>query len=449
VLAGAGAGGELRIGEELVLGRGTFPDDQEISRRHARLLRRPDGSYVLADLGSTNGTYLNGWKIPTPQLLRSGDTLILGQTTVAVDLPGLAPAVTRRAPILQGGAAPASATDVARALLYAEGVRKSYGSLDVLRGVDLEVEPGEIVGLLGPNGAGKTTFVSIVSGLGKADAGRVLINGVDALADPHSARRHVGIAPQDLGIYPTLTVKRNLEFFGELGGVTGSQLQERVEEIGAALSLTPKFAARAITLSGGQQRRLHTGMAMMHKPPLLILDEPTVGADIRTRQEILDVVKKMAGEGHAICYSTHYLPEIEELGASVAILDGGVIVARGSLAQLISEHSSQAVELEFAGPAPALEVRGAEVTREGSKLLIRTDNPTAIAAEALARLGGQAARLRGVGIVQPSLDSVYLALTQRRYSTYEGTSPENTPIEGAAPLWQQWRAPLPPQRLLG
>jgi ABC-2 type transport system ATP-binding protein len=259
----------------------------------------------------------------------------------------------------------------------------------------------------------------------------------------------VGIAPQDLGIYPTLTVKRNLEFFGELGGVTGSQLQERVEEIGAALSLTPKFAARAITLSGGQQRRLHTGMAMMHKPPLLILDEPTVGADIRTRQEILDVVKKMAGEGHAICYSTHYLPEIEELGASVAILDGGVIVARGSLAQLISEHSTQAVELEFAGPAPALEVRGAEVTREGSKLLIRTDNPTAIAAEALARLGGQAARLRGVGIVQPSLDSVYLALTQRRYSTYEGTSPENTPIEGAAPLWQQWRAPLPPQRLLG
>jgi ABC-2 type transport system ATP-binding protein len=432
VVSDPGAGGVLEIGDELVLGRATFPDDPEVSRRHALIKRRPDGSYLLDDLESTNGTYLNGWKIPAPQQLSSSDSVILGQTTLEVVLPG--------------GEAARAATG--EPVLRAEGVRKSYGSLDVLKGVSLSVAPGEIVGLLGPNGAGKTTFVSIVSGLREADAGSVTISGVDAFAAPHEARLHVGIAPQDLGIYPTLTVRRNLEFFGELAGVTGRDLQARVADIGQALSLTPKFEAHASTLSGGQQRRLHTGMAMMHKPPLLILDEPTVGADIRTRQEILDVVKRMAGEGHAICYSTHYLPEIEELGASVAILDGGTIVARGSLAQLIREHSSQAVELEFAGPAPALEVRGSEVTRQDTKLLIRSHNPTEAAATALSLLGRDAARLRGVEIVRPSLDSVYLALTQRRYSPYQATTPENTPIEPGAQLWQQWRAAAPP-RLTG
>jgi ABC-2 type transport system ATP-binding protein len=445
ILEGRATGGELAIGDELIFGRATFPDDSEVSRRHARIARQPNGSYLLEDLGSTNGTYLNGWKIPAPQLLRSGDVLGLGQTKLEVSLPDVPPAVARREPIVQGAAnveAPASG-----AILYAHDVRKSYGDLSVLKGVSLEVQPGEIVGLLGSNGAGKTTFVSIVSGLRTADAGAVMINGVDAIARPREARAHVGIAPQDLGIYPTLTVRRNLEFFGELAGLRGSELGSRVEEIGEALSLVPKFSAQASTLSGGQQRRLHTGMAMMHKPPLLILDEPTVGADIRTRQEILDVVKKMSHEGHAVCYSTHYLPEIEELGASVAILDGGVVVARGSLAQLIREHTSQAVQLEFAGPAPALEVRGGEVTRDGAKLLIQTDNPTEMAAAVLGHLGANVARLRKVEIIQPGLDSVYLALTQRRYSPYEATSPENTPIEPGAQLWQQWRAPVSTGRL--
>jgi len=234
------------------------------------------------------------------------------------------------------------------------------------------------VGLLGPNGAGKTTFVSIVAGVLKADAGTVQITGVDALRDSRKARRRLGIAPQDLGLYPTMSVRRNLTYFGEIAGLRGSELSSRVEEIAEGLSLTPMLDRKAGTLSGGQQRRLHTAMALLHHPPLLILDEPTVGADIRTRQEILDQVKRLAAEGRAVCYSTHYLPEIEELGASVAILDGGRIIARGSIAELVATYSSTAVELHFEGEPPSLSL-GADVTRENSVLRVETPDPGKLA----------------------------------------------------------------------
>ena len=299
------------------------------------------------------------------------------------------------------------------------GVRKSYGDFEVLKGVDLEIEPGEIAGLLGHNGAGKTTFVSCVAGLRRTDSGTILVNGVDATADPLKARQHLGIAPQDLGIYPTLTVRGNLELFGELGGLRGREVAKRAEEVGEALSLTPKFDAHAGTLSGGQQRRLHTGMAIVCKPALLILDEPTVGADIRTRQEILDLVKGLAEEGHAVCYSTHYLPEIEQLGASVALLQGGAIIARGSIAELVAMNSTQVVELTFDGPAPEIAVRGGEVVCDGSVLRISTDNAATMAAAALGQLGGHTMRLRNIELVRPSLDSIYLTLTEQRYSSEE------------------------------
>jgi ABC-2 type transport system ATP-binding protein len=214
-------------------------------------------------------------------------------------------------------------------------------------------------------------------------------------------------------------VRRNLELFAQLAGLRGREMKSNVEEVGEALSLTPKFDAAAGTLSGGQQRRLHTGMAMVYKPALLILDEPTVGADIRTRQEILDVVKKLAGEGRAICYSTHYLPEIEELGASVALLQGGKVIARGSIAELVAKYSVQAVELEFDGPAPELAMRGATVTRAGSLLRIKTEHPSETAAAAIGLLGGDAVRLRSVQLVRPSLDAIYLALTEERYLSGE------------------------------
>jgi ABC-2 type transport system ATP-binding protein len=437
VIAGPAAGTELPLGRNVAIGRaiegpGNLGGDKELSRDHARVVMLAAGSYALEDHGSTNGTYLNGWKIPSSQLLSTGDRIQLGQTVLELVLPFDAhrTGVRRRQVILADSPeAEELRTPRAETLLYASGVRKSYGSLEVLKGVDLEVEPGEIAGLLGHNGAGKTTFVSCVAGLRKADSGTILVNGVDAGAEPLKARRHLGIAPQDLGIYPTLSVRRNLELFAELAGLRGREMSARVEEVAEALSLTPKFDAAAGTLSGGQQRRLHTGMAIVYKPALLILDEPTVGADIRTRQEILDVVKKLASEGHAICYSTHYLPEIEALGASVALLQGGRIIARGSIAELVAKHSTQAVELLFDGPAPEIPIRGGQATVDGAILRIKTDNAAEMAAGVLGQLGAHAVRLRSVELVRPSLDSIYLTLTEQRYSSAD-PSPADDGREG-------------------
>lgn len=424
VIAGSAQGTEIELGDEFVIGRAepgqsNFGGDPELSRRHARISRALDGSFTLEDLGSTNGTYLNGWRIPSPQALNDKDRIQVGTSVVELSLPAgnLGATLARRRPVILAEAR--GAEDLRpperESLLYATDVRKSYGDHEVLKGIDLEVQPGEIVGLLGANGAGKTTFVSIVAGLRPASGGTIRVAGVDALAHPQEARKHLGIAPQDLGIYPTQSVRRNLLFLGELSGLSGKLLGERVEEIGEALSLTPIFDRPAGVLSGGQKRRLHTGMAMLHHPALLILDEPTVGADVRTRQEILDVVKKLAAEGRAICYSTHYMPEIEDLGASVAILKGGQIIARGSIAELISKHSSPAVELRFDGPPPELRLTG-EVTREDATLRVKTRDPSTVAGDAIAQLGTDRARLRDIEIIRPSLESVYLSLTAERYS---------------------------------
>ena len=412
VVSGPAAGTEIPFeGNELVLGRGEvgpggLSQDPEVSRQHARIVRR-EGRFVLEDLDSRNGTFLNGWQIPAPQVLSSGDRIEVGGSVLEVALPvAQARTVMRPTPSAPGGP-----------ILQAAGVAKSYGDLQVLKGVDLEIQPGEICGLLGPNGAGKTSFVSIVAGLRAADAGSVQIAGIDALRDSARARAHLGIAPQDLGVYATLTVRRNLDLFGEIAGLRGAELKARVEEVAEALSLTPKLDAVAGTLSGGQQRRLHTAMALIHRPALCILDEPTVGADIRTRQEILDIVKALAGDGRAVCYSTHYLPEIEELGASVAILEGGRIIARGPIADLVAEHSAQGVELHFDGPAPDVDLAiDGRVVREGSVIRIETKEPTVAAASVLGRLGAAAMRLKEVEVIRASLDSVYLALTERRYS---------------------------------
>ena len=295
-------------------------------------------------------------------------------------------------------------------LLEIMGLRKAYGDHEVLRGVDLDVDAGEIMGLLGPNGAGKTTLVSIVAGLRRADAGSVTVAGIDALAHPARARALLGLAPQDLGIYPVLSVERNLAFFGELAGLGGRELRDRVIEVADALDLASLLGRKSATLSGGEKRRLHTAMALVHRPRVLFLDEPTVGADVRTRGQILDVVRARAGEGCAIVYTSHYLAEVEELAAMVAVLDAGRIVARGRVDEIVAAYASPALRLTFDGPAPAL----AGFVVDGSVALLLTPDPAGAAAAILARLDGEASRLRSMDIVRPGLEAAYLALAGRR-----------------------------------
>ena len=317
-------------------------------------------------------------------------------------------------------AGPRASDEATRPVLEVRELRKSYGDAAVLRGVDLEVRSGEIVSLLGPNGAGKSTFVSIVAGLRRADSGSVTIAGFDAFTHPRAARRMTGLAPQDLALYPVLSARHNLRLFGELAGLRGRELGTRIGEVARALRIEPLLNRPVGQLSGGQKRRVHTAMALLHRPRLLLLDEATAGADVETRTYLLDVVRELAADGSAVIYSTHYLEEVEMLGASVVLLEAGTVIARGSVRELVAGHSTPAVEFRFAGPAPLVV---AETGREGfaechgELLRIATPDPAATIAATIPALGEDARRLRGVEIVQASLETVYLALTGRRYAS--------------------------------
>ena len=311
-------------------------------------------------------------------------------------------------------------------MLDVRGLCKSYGDVPALRGVDLRVAEGEIVGLLGPNGAGKTTLVSIVAGLRRADAGSVTVGGADP-ANP-STRRQIGLAPQELGIYLSLSVRENLGLFADMALLRGRQRTARIDEVAALLSLDQLLDRRCQFLSGGEKRRVHTAMALVHRPRLLLLDEPTTGVDVSTRTHLLAAVRGLAAEGAAVCYSTHYLPEVEELGASVAIIDRGCMVARGPLAQLVTEHGNAAIELRFDGAAPAVPA-GWSGWAEGNVLHLRTESPAADAAVVFAALGADAARLQGMELVRPSLESVFLSLTGRRFAVEDtATYPVHTAV---------------------
>lgn len=292
-------------------------------------------------------------------------------------------------------------------MLHVRQLCKSYGERAVLRGIDLDVAAGEVVALLGPNGAGKTTLVSIIAGLRRADAGSVAVGGVDALASPQAARALLGLAPQDLGVYPTLTARQNLELFASVAGLRGRARRARIVEVAEALDLADLLERRAGVLSGGQQRRLHTAMAMVHRPRLLFLDEPTVGADVDSRRRILDQVRALADDGCAIVYATHYLPEVEELDATVAVLADGRIRHTAPVDRLIADHGVTGVRLSFRGPAPHIE--GFEL--RGATAFLHSTTPGVDAASALAQGRAWADRLVSVDIVRSSLETAYVALT--------------------------------------
>ncbi|HEX8742825.1 MAG TPA: ABC transporter ATP-binding protein [Thermoleophilaceae bacterium] len=302
-------------------------------------------------------------------------------------------------------------------MLEVRDVKKSYGEVVALDGVNLEIAPGEVLGLLGPNGAGKTTLVSIVAGLRAPDGGSVRVGGVDVADDPEAVRRSIGIAPQELGVYLQLSVRKNLAYFGKLAGLGRSEIGPRVEEIGAALDLVDLFDRRVQELSGGEQRRVHTAMALIHRAPLLLLDEPTAGVDVHTRNALLELVKRLASEGAAVCYATHYLPEVETLGASVAILDGGRIIAGGNVHAMIEEHAGTVLEIRVTGAVPAELAALGEVDQDVVR--IPTRDPSATLQDALAKLDGGTERIDGIDFVHPSLETVYLSLTGRKFEAGE------------------------------
>ena len=236
--------------------------------------------------------------------------------------------------------APDPPPDPATPALRLTHLRKAFGDLVAVADVSLEVAPGEIFGLLGPNGAGKSTTMMIACGVLPADDGAVELGGEALSPNRRDLRRRLGVVPQDLAIYPELSARQNLRFFGRLYGLRGDDLDARVADALDRTGLTNRADDRAEHYSGGMKRRLNFGCALLHKPQVLILDEPTVGVDPQSRAHLLASVKEVAAEGAAVVYASHYMEEVEEVCDRVAVVDAGRVLASGTIPDLLAPLES-------------------------------------------------------------------------------------------------------------
>ncbi len=303
-------------------------------------------------------------------------------------------------------------------ILKASNLVKHFGDLKAVDGVSFTIAEGETFGLLGPNGAGKTTSISMIAGLLEPDNGEVTV--ADELISTRSTagKAEIGLVPQDLAIYPDLTAAENLIFFGRLYGMQPDSLSRRVDEVLEVVGLADRRDDLVREYSGGMKRRLNIGIGLLHKPRLLILDEPTVGVDPQSRNAILESVEHLSEEGMAVLYTTHYMEEAERLCDRVAIIDQGTFRAEGTRRELVGMVGQKdRVSITGGGDllAAADSVRLMETVTSASStdhsLEILADDASAILPELLARVGAAGGSITGVEVVEPNLEAVFLHLT--------------------------------------
>ncbi len=305
-----------------------------------------------------------------------------------------------------------------KALLEVHDLHKRYGAIIALDGVRFEVRDGEMFGLLGPNGAGKTTTLSIVSCLLDATSGEVVLDGKRVHLADREVRRLIGIVPQELAIYPELTARENLRFFGELYGVKGAELKRRVQRILAAIGLEERADDRATTFSGGMKRRLNLGCALVHEPRLLLLDEPTTGVDPQSRNHIFEEVRRLNATGLTVVYTSHYMEEVQALCPRIGIIDHGQLVACDTLTNLLQQLPGL-IRLRLTRVPPLLRERIKELPEcrlrepDEQTLEVECRDIKATLVRLVAALNETHAELVGLETEEPNLERVFLHLTGR------------------------------------
>ncbi|MFC1634077.1 ABC transporter ATP-binding protein [Planctomycetota bacterium] len=300
-------------------------------------------------------------------------------------------------------------------MIKADNLSKRYGDVVAVDDVSFEVSKGETFGLLGPNGAGKTTTIKILCGLLKPDTGSVTLDGK---TDPGlmEVRMSLGVVPQTLAIYEELSAQQNLLFFGRLYGLGGRELKGRINDRLEIAGLAQRSKERVSKYSGGMKRRLNIICSLMHDPPILLLDEPTVGVDPQSRNLIFDTIEGMKKQGRTIIYTTHYMEEAQRLCDRVAILDHGRILDMDNIENLISKHGGPShIEAEFEEkPSDFDKIRSCvdnkELHLEGNTLRFETRQPM----ESLAKLNRSGERFRSLKVQTANLEDVFLNLTGRR-----------------------------------
>ena len=304
-------------------------------------------------------------------------------------------------------------------MIEIKDVTKSYGRQKVLQNVSFEIMEGELFGLLGPNGAGKSTLIDILTGIQSMDSGEIFINGKSIKTDKVEIRKHLGLVPQDIALLEELNAVDNLEYFGGLYGLAGSELKSQIEKLLEVAGLTDKKKEKVKNYSGGMKRRLNIAVAMLHNPSILILDEPTVGVDAQSRQHIFDYIQSLAEQGTTILYTSHYMEEIEALCKRVFILDLGEEVAYGTkeeVKKLVGHTQTVALTLDRV-PAGFDEVlKNSEngiqfVTVDGQDMELTIDQTIFSMMKLIEQVEQAQLVIKSVNVKETTLEEAFLQLT--------------------------------------
>jgi len=323
-------------------------------------------------------------------------------------------------------------------IVDARGLIKTYKRQDgtevqAVRGVDLTIYKGEIFSLLGPNGAGKTTTISMISGLVTPTSGEVSIGGHSIHREPMQAKRLIGVVPQEIALYPTLTAQQNLAFFGRMYGLDGAELNKRIDEVLEFIALRDRRKDKVETFSGGMKRRVNIGVGLLHRPQLVYMDEPTVGVDPQSRRRILDTVLRLREEyGMTVLYTTHLMEEAQELSDRVGIMDHGKIIALGTQVELMAQVGEEdqlelmlnhaqvpqafmdAIQAQVDGVVRVMvEPKAPDSTATDSKLIVSAKRGRTALPEVLTLANGAHVNVTSVQVREPDLETLFLKMTGR------------------------------------
>jgi ABC-2 type transport system ATP-binding protein len=305
-------------------------------------------------------------------------------------------------------------------VLECRDLRRRFGGLVAVDGVGFHVGAGETYGLLGPNGAGKTTTISMIAGLLERDGGEVTVAGQPMTTHAIRAKGAIGYVPQDLAIYPDLSGRENLMFFARLYGMSGAEAKRRSGEVLELTGLADRAGDLAKRYSGGMKRRLNIGIGLLHRPKLLILDEPTVGVDPQSRNAILESVEALSGAGMAVLYTTHYMEEAERLCDRIGIIDHGKLIAEGTRQQLVGMvgegdqvRLSATGDLARAAAGLAARSRVQRARAADGTIELVVDDASSELPAILADAAAGGASIRSVQVTEPDLEAVFLHLTGR------------------------------------
>jgi len=306
-------------------------------------------------------------------------------------------------------------------IIEAQGLVKRYGDVEAVRGLSFAIRRGEIFGFLGPNGASKTTTISMLSCLLEPTGGTATIAGYDVVKADQQVKRRIGLVPQELALYPTLSARDNLDFYGRIYGLRGRALRQRVDEVLEMVGLAGRASGAVETFSGGMKRRLNIAAGLLHRPEVLFLDEPTVGVDPQSRNAIFEHVERLNAAGMTILYTTHYMEEAERLCHRVAIIDQGRIIALDTPRKLITDLGGGIIHLcvangmaeELLEQIQALPEVGA-VTRLDGKVKVKTTQAQEALVSLLALFNSTDTDITALEVLEPNLETVFLHLTGKR-----------------------------------